>query len=62
MGEQTRFILGIIVVITNIVIPMTDSTAVDTKKNTISLLYDQYISGSHQDVCCDAANNVGIIL
>jgi len=49
---QARFVPGIIVIITHIVIPTIDLTAVDTYKNTIS----QDISGTHLDVCCDVSN------
>ena len=50
MGPQGRFYLGIILIITYIVIPMIDSTAVDTYKNTLS---KDIIFGTHLEVCCD---------
>ena len=55
MGEQATFTLGIIVIITYFLIPMTESTSIDTYKNTISQLDGNDISGSHIDICCDAA-------
>jgi len=58
MVEQARFNLAIIVTLAYIVIPMIDSTAaVDTYKNTMSQLDGHdYMSGSHQDVCCDVSD------
>ena len=62
MGKQAGFIVGIIMIITNIVIPTADLTVVDTDENTMSQLDGHDISRRHMDVCCDAANVSFILL
>ena len=52
MDRQAKYIIGVILITTYMVIPAVDSTAVSTYINDMSQLDGGHVPRSHVDLCC----------